>query len=244
MSQKSQVANHPDIEDLPDSGENSESVEEDEEKSNEDFSVTDRIRNFLDNVQSRLNQEDLNDSRKDVDLEYNFANPALPTDQEIVDQAIDEMVIERQDEIALREGITDEEIIRRRKVEFDFTSNSSYRNTVINFGLALEYIYPDLITVVEERNKEEDVNPIMDDTPPTMTRLIAKNVGQYSNVTIFFGGRNIIYNVAEQLGLTNDERELVQKCHNIAAKKNNLHKYTLRDDVIIVDQLLSEKKEN
>lgn len=216
--------------------------EESEDGDSEDINLTERVQQFLDSIQNRLNaEESLEDNRKDVDLSYDFDDPALPTDYDVYKEAMDLLVKQEQDRLAEEDGIEDEEIIRRRKVDLNLVSNSSPRQTVIDFGLALEHIYPQLVQIVEERNQEEDVNPIMDSSPPTMTKLVAKNVGQYNNVTIFFGARNLIYNISAQLNLTNDERELVQKCHNVAAKRNNLHKYTLRDDVVIVDQLLSEK---
>lgn len=218
-----------------------EQLEEEESSSDQ---IVNRIKEFLDKVQQRLYEEErVKGDKTELSLGQSFDEDVpIPTDWEIYNKAMDEFVKQKQDQIAEEEGLEKEERIRRRKVSFD--TDKSPQDILIQFGLALEHIYPDIMEEMESRNNSETVNPIMSKKEPTITRLIARNVGEYNNITIIYGGRGLLYNITDQLDMTQDERTFIKIAHEIAAKENNLHKYILRDEVLFIDQLLSSKIEN
>lgn len=198
------------------------------------------VEKLIDNLESKINGKE-----QDVEEKYEEklgpleGDVHLPFQQEVIDQAIKIMKNVRQEKKAEQLGVTDEEKIRRLKVEFDF---SNPLNVLVKFGIAAEQIHDELLSEVEERNTDDGVtNPIISTKDPTMTRVIAKNIGPINSITIFYGSRNVIYNLTDELGYTDDELNLVRLCNQIAAHRNGLHRYTMVDDVLLIDRSLSKR---
>ena len=169
----------------------------------------------------------------------------LPYDKEVIDQALIVMKKKKQEFYAEKLGIEDEEKIRRLKVE---ELDEGLRNVMnqqhkilIQFGIQLSQFHDDILQEIADRTEQDIQNPLKDVKEPIMARKIAVNIGPKKNITILYGARKIIYNLCDDLGFTTEQINFIRLCHNIAAKKNNLHLYTLAEDVAFIDSSLHKR---
>lgn len=174
-----------------------------------------------------------------------------PTNRSVIDDAKEVLIRAEQERVAREKGqeqlekiaerndMTVEEVVENLKVEFNIRRPE---DLIVEFGLALESIHDELVERIDERNSDEEINPIIESEDPTMAQIVGEpNVGKYKSTTIIQGGRNIIYHLSEQLGFNEDERELIQLTHRIAARRNGLHRFVLVNDVVFIENDLSHR---
>lgn len=169
----------------------------------------------------------------------------LPYDKEVIDQALIVMKKKKQEFYAQKLGIEDEEKIRRLRVEklddgLRQVMNQQHK-ILIQFGIQLAQFHDDILQEIEDRTEQDIQNPLKNVKEPIMARKIAVNIGPKKNITILYGARKIIYNLCDDLGFTTEQINFIRLCHNIAAKKNNLHLYTLAEDVVFIDSSLHKR---
>jgi len=142
-------------------------------------------------------------------------------------------------------GIEDEDKIRRLQAEeLDNALKQVMeqpQKILIQFGIQLSRFNDEILQEIEDRTEQDIQNPLKDVKDPIMARKIAVNIGEKKNITILYGARKIIYNICDELDFTTEQINFIRLCHNIAAKKNNLHLYTLTEDVIVVDTTLDQR---
>lgn len=203
-----------------------------------------RVTTLVEDNKDEKTTQLISERRKVLDQKF-----ITPTNRGVIDDAKEVLIRAEQEKKAREKGedqikkiaekndMTYDEVVENLKVEFDIRRPE---DLIVEFGLALESIHDELVQRIDDRNGEEDVNPIIETEDPTMTQIVGKpNVGKYGNVTILHGGRNIIYHLSEQLGFNEDERELIQLAHRIAARRNGLHRFVLVNDIIMIETDLS-----
>lgn len=195
--------------------------------------VTDYVEDGTDNTASDL----ISERRSVLDQEL-----IRPTDEDVINDAL-EVLIRAEQNRKYEEWDLDSEDYNlepeQLKVEFDINKPE---DVIVEFGVALELLHDDIVRRTDERNGDEKVNPIVDTEDDTMTQVIGEpKIGAYNDITILHGSRNIIYNLSDELGFNDHERELIQLAHRIAARRNGLHRFVLVDDVVMIDTTLSQR---
>ncbi len=91
-------------------------------------------------------------------------------------------------------------------------------------------------TLVEEieRIKEKEEGSVTGADIDTMLYIIDKRAGKTGQFTLFGGAQSLVYNTGRKYDWHPYEAELVIKAHEIAARRNNLHRHLLLDKVLVV----------
>jgi hypothetical protein len=199
---------------------------------------------FLKQIQEKI--ENVVDSGEVSSIEEPLqGNLIMPYNQEVINEAIEVMKMKKQEFYAEEFGLTDEEKIQRLKVQdLDEEFNDIIHNhnkILFEFGIHLSRFHDDIIDEIEERTEQDIQNPLKNVDSPVMGRKIALRLGPDKDISILYGTRKIIYNICDDLGYSSDKINFVRLCHNIAAKKNNLHLYTLVEDVLFIKSTLHEE---
>jgi hypothetical protein len=210
-------------------------------------SDTDEESNFLNNVIDQVTdyvEEDTQDQAEDLISERRSVldqDLIRPTDPEVVSDALEVLIRAEQERKYKELGITEKDQVepQQLKVEFDIKKPE---DVVVEFGLALELLHDELVERIQERNGDEKVNPIVETEPETMCQVVGEpRIGKYGDITMLHGARNILYNLSEELGYNEHERELIQLAHRVAARRNGLHRFVLVNDVVMIDTTLSRR---
>lgn len=210
-------------------------------------SDTDEESNFLNNVIDQVTdyvEDDTQDQAEDLISERRSVldqELIRPTDPDVVSDALEVLIRAEQERKYKDLGITEKDQVepQQLKVEFDIKKPE---DVVVEFGLALELLHDELVERIQERNGDEKVNPIVETEPETMCQVVGEpRIGKYGDITMLHGARNILYNLSEELGYNEHERELIQLAHRVAARRNGLHRFVLVNDVLMIDTTLSRR---
>lgn len=193
--------------------------------------VQQTIRDVLKNLQGRFDSDEARERYE----QGKYSGPiVLASDPEVVDQAVEKIVDVRQQLKAREVGIEDDDKIS--KIEVDLDVPQDYRRLLKEFDNILAEVRQPIVDELERRQSGAEKNPMVDDEEPIMTYVIEKNAGTYGDATLLGGSKAIIFNLTEQYGFTDDERELIRKAHEIAADKNGYERHTLVEDLAVIPQ--------
>lgn len=193
--------------------------------------VQETIRDVLKNLQGQFDSDDARDRYE----QGKYSGPiVLASDPKVVDEAVEKIVDVRQQLKAREVGIEDEDKIS--KIEVDLDVPEDYRRLLKEFDNILAEVRQPIVEELERRQSGAEKNPMVDDEEPIMTYVIEKNAGTYGDATLLGGSKAIIFNLTEQYGFTDDERELIRKAHGIAADKNGFERHTLVEDLAVIPQ--------
>lgn len=198
--------------------------------------ILDQVTDYVETGEENQARELISERRSVLDQDL-----VRPTDGDVVQDALEVLIRAEQERKYDELGISEQDEIEpeQLRVEFDIKKPE---DVVVEFGLALELLHDELIQRIDERNGDEKVNPIVETEPETMTQIVGEpNVGAYNDITILHGARNILYNLSEELGFNEHERELIQLAHRVAARRNGLHRFVLVNDVLLIDTTLSQR---
>lgn len=213
-------------------------------------SDTDEESNFLndliDNVTDYVEEDDGGQARDLISERRSVLDQELirPTDSDVVSDALEVLIRAEQERKYEELGISEKDQVepQQLRVEFDIKKPE---DVIVEFGLALELLHDELVQRIDERNGDEKVNPIVETEPETMSQIIGEpRIGKYGDVTIIHGARNILYNLCEDLGYNEHERELIQLAHRVASRRNGLHRFVLVNDILMLDTTLSRRVTN
>lgn len=210
-----------------------------DEESNFLNNLIDQVTDYVEDTDSSKARELISERRSVLDQEL-----IRPTDEDVVSDALEVLIRAEQQRKYEELRITEQDQIEpeQLRVEFDIKNPE---DVVVEFGLALELLHDELVERIDERNGDEKVNPIVETEPETMTQIIGEPmIGKYGDITMVHGGRNILYNLSEDLGYNEHERELIQLAHRVAARRNGLHRFVLVNDVLMLDTTLSRRVTN
>ena len=150
---------------------------------------------------------------------------SMPDDEDVVQEAIAEVIRERQkEELDHYDDIDDPEDV---PVDLD-TEDPGYAIRMVDAYLAdvAEQIIEELDRIV---SLEE--NSVSGADIDTMLYVIHRNAGVEGNVAVLGGGESLLRNVCEELDLTLDETDIVVQAHTEAARKNGFDRHLLLDTV-------------
>ncbi len=201
------------------------------EGESESFSAGGRrkISSVLDNIQNRVGGGNLGEEMLQT---QKFDGPiALPTDEQVVQEAIETMGRQRQQKIADEYDIEEEEDIKRIRVEIDVDEPVYLIHEFVN---ELTAVREGIIAEIKSRETDETTNPMTEEKDPIIPYIIKEDAGSSIEVDVLGGSRTVLYNMCSDLGLTDDEREFILMTHRISGKKNGLHRHLLVDDVLFM----------
>lgn len=197
--------------------------------------VLETINDYIKELQGRFESEGARERFE----QGKYQGPiVLASDPEVVQEAIENMVNIRQQKKAVELGYEKDEKINRIEVNMDIPENTV--EFVKEFDNILAEVRQPIVEEIENREEGADKNPMLEDKDPIMTYIFEKTAGAYGDVTILGGAKALIFNLAEQHGFTEDERELLRKCHEVAADKNGVERHTLVEDVVFAPQFKHE----
>jgi len=215
---------------------------ESETESSEESSDSSSIDSILGVINKRLNslrgQFEETDERGDFE-QGNYDGPVvLASDPEVVREAISKIRNIRQHQKAIEHDIEEDDKIR--KISVDLNVPKDMQGLVKEFDNILAEVRQPIVEEIERRQEGAEKNPMVDDDEPIMTYIFEKDAGSYGDVTIFGGAKALVFNLCDEYGYTDDERELIRKCHEVAADKNGIERHTLIEDVAIAPQFKHE----
>ena len=195
----------------------------------EDVELQSRVDRLVETVQEKVAGGSFGD---DMLSNSEFDGPiVLPTDEKVVEKAMETLFKERRVEVAEKHGITDESEIKRispDSVEIDIDQPVYL---IHEFTNELTRYRPKLIEEIKSRDGDENTNPMTDGKEPIIPYILKEEVGESINITVFGGSRMVIYNLCNKLGYSKDEREFILNASRVAAQKNGLHSHVLIEDV-------------
>lgn len=197
---------------------------------------------ILEAINDRLNnirgQFESNEGRSDFE-QGNYDGPVvLASDPNVIREALEKIGNVRQHQKAIEHDIEEEE--KRKKIGVDLDVPDDTETLLKEFDNILAEVRQPIVDEIERRQSGAEKNPMVDDDEPIMTYIFEKNAGAYGDVTIFGGAKALIFNLCEQYGYTEDERQLIRKCHEVAADRNGVERHTLIEDVAIAPQFKHE----
>lgn len=215
----------------------SESTEKDEGG----FSL-DSFDDILELVNEKLSslQGQFESEEKRADFEQgNYEGPVmLASDPSVISEALKSIGNVRQHHKAMEHDIEEEE--KRKKIGVDLDVPDDTQTLLKEFDNILAEVRQPIVEEIERRQSGAEKNPMVDDNEPIMTYIFEKNAGAYGDVTILGGAKAVVFNLSEQYGYTEDERQLIRKCHEIAADRNGVERHTLIEDIAIAPQFKHE----
>lgn len=217
----------------------SENEDESEDESLLDnFDIKEWINSFLGSFRGELESED---ARQKFE-QGNYEGPViLASNGKVIEEALEDIREIRQYKKASELGIEDEGKIKTIKVELDVPQDIEHM--LKEFDNILAEVRTPIINEIKRRNRGPDKNPMLEEDEPIMTYIFEENAGSYGDVTIFGGAKALMFNLTDEYGYTEDERELIRKAHEVAADYNGVERHTLVEDVAIVPQFKHEDVE-
>ena len=185
-------------------------------------------------VDSELPEEE--QSTEYHEVVYLGGEPGIttPYQESIVYKALEEMKRIDQEEIAKEEGIEDPRLVKSIKVEYEFSKNSDELDEVVKeFGEHVSQVSGDIAEQIMTREEErENTNPF-ERKEGYMTYIIEKSyVEDIGDIIVFGGANSIIFEMCDRLGFTSDDRRLIIKANEVAAKYSNLAHHTEVESVL------------
>lgn len=197
--------------------------------------ILEAVNDYIKDLQGRFESDDARERFE----QGKYDGPIiLASNPDVVQEAIERMVNVRQHKKAVELGYEEEEKINRIEVDMDIPEDTV--NFVKEFDNILAEVRQPIVEEIEMREEGAEKNPMLEDKEPIMTYIFEKNAGAYGDVTILGGSKALVYNLCEQHGFTEDERELLRKCHEVAADKNGVERHTLVEDVVFAPQFKHE----
>lgn len=175
--------------------------------------------------------QSIRDSYQDGEIEQEEEDDLFyhATDRVMANEGIERLVKKKQEEKAKRVGSPNPHLLSVR-LKIDHPYNLLYSTE----GLLYE-LKPYIIEELEERNIFEMKNPAAEEeSKENFTYIIEEEAGEETPGLVIGGASTIIYNIAESLNWTEDERELLRLAHQAAADKNGYERHTLVGDVLII----------
>lgn len=214
---------------------------ESDEKDEGGFSL-DSFDDILELINSRLNDllgsVESEGGRSDFE-QGNYEGPViLASDPSVISEALKSIGNVKQHQKAIEHDIEEEE--KRKKISVDLDVPDDTQTLLKEFDNILAEVRQPIVDEIERRQSGAEKNPMVDDDEPIMTYIFEKNAGAYGDVTIFGGAKALIFNLTEQYDYTEDERQLIRKCHEVAADRNGVERHTLIEDVAIAPQFKHE----
>lgn len=208
---------------------NSEEDQPELEGESEDVELQSRVDKLVENVKEKIAGDSFGD---DLLSDSQFDGPiVLPTDEKVVEKAMETVFKERRLEVAEEHGITEESEIKRISPESVDINIDQPVYLIHEFTNELTRYRPKLVEEIKARDGDENTNPMTDGQEPIIPYILKEKVGQSINVTVFGGSRMVIYNLCNKMDYTKDEREFILNASRVAAQKNGLHSHVLIDDV-------------
>jgi hypothetical protein len=202
------------------------------------FSFDDIMESINEKLESFKGQVETSNDREDFEQGHYDGPIILASDDDVIFEAKTKIRDVRQQQKAIDVGIEDEEKIKKIEVELDVPDNTSV--LLKEFDNILAEVRQPIVDELERREQGADKNPMVSDDEPIMTYIFERDAGAYGDVTIFGGAKALIFNLCDEYGYTEDERELIRKCHEVAAEKNGVERHTLIEDVVIAPQFKHE----
>lgn len=198
------------------------------EGESEDVKLQSRVDKLVENFQEKIAGGEFGD---DMLSNSQFDGPiVLPTDEKVVEKAMETLFKERRLEVAEEHGITDESEIKRISPESVDINIEQPVYLIHEFTNELTRYRPKLVDEIKSRDGDENTNPMTDGKDPIIPYILKEQVGSSINVTVFGGARMVIYNLCNKMNYTKDEREFILNASRVAAQKNGLHSHVLIDD--------------
>lgn len=199
------------------------------EGESEDLELQSRLDKILEDVQERIAGGSFGES---MISQSTFDGPiVLPTDEDVVRKARETLFKERRRELAKKNGITDEDKIKRISPDSVDIELDQPIYLIHEFTNELTRYREELVKEIKSREGDENTNPMTDGKDPIMPYIIKENTGENLDITVFGGSRMVIYNLCNKLDYSKDETEFILNANRVAAQKNGIHSHILVDDV-------------
>lgn len=225
--------------------ETDESSTDDSDSGRFDFDFNEFIDSLTERVTSLQGRFEEDGSRDQFE-QGGFDGPAvLASDESVVMEAVEKMKKPRQYQKARDVGIKDEEKVEKISVEMNIGTSGEvtldeFVRIVKEFDNLLAEVRKPIVDEIKRRQGGAEKNPMVDDDEDIMTYIFEESAGEYGDVTIFGGGKSIVFSLCEKHGFTDDERELIRKAHEVAADRNGVERHSLVEDVLVAPKFKHE----
>ena len=175
------------------------------------------------------------DSTEYHEVVYLGGEPGItaPYQEEIVYEALEEMKKIDQQEIAEKKGIEDPRLVNRIKVEYNFSRDGNELEKIVKeFGKHVSSISEQIAEQIIEREDERDNTNPFERADGYMTYIIEKTEIDDVDVIIFGGANSVVFSLCDDLGFTSDDRRLIIKSNEVAAKYSNIAHHTEVESVL------------
>jgi len=185
-------------------------------------------------VDSELPEEEQSNEYHEVVYLGGEPGITFPYQEVIVYKALEEMKKIDQETIAKEEGIEDPRLVKSIKVEYEFSENSDELDKIVEeFGEHVSKVSEDIAEQVMTREEERDNTNPFERKEGYMTYIIEKtHIENIGDIIVFGGANSIIFEMCDRLGFTSDDRRLIIKANEIAAKYSNLAHHTEVESVL------------
>jgi len=158
----------------------------------------------------------------------------LPTDEDVLETAISEVIRERQqEEVEHRDDLTNPD-----EVDIDLDIDDP--------ALAIQevdaFLHDACEAIIEELDRIVDLeeNSVSGSEVDTMLYVIERNGGENSDIAVLGGGESLLRNACERLELTDDETDIVVQAHTVAGRENGFDRHLLLDTVAFLRRGVEE----
>lgn len=162
----------------------------------------------------------------------------LPTNEDVIEDAVENVVALRQRQNFDNHPDIDEEA--NVPVELDIADPHA---TVEQAENVLRSASGPLLEKLDQIVRMEE-NSVSGSDIDTMLYVVEEDAGEDGDITLLGGGESLLRNVATELNLTPDERELVVEAHAVAARRNGYDRHLLLDSIAFVPSPDTETQNN